>query len=169
MPVLRHLHDDLGDLIWGEAGLSTPFARRGTGWPKVGWPSIRRRSSSGWRNHRSGLIWRLVSHRPRCSAASGAWLQLPYLCAARSNFAPPRLADVTPPPSPTPRPAASHPQTRPRRAMVSVRQRRSNACIGRGLSQLQASCGRMARPRPRPPAAATAIAQARHRRPAFLA
>ncbi|RBO51897.1 beta-glucosidase [Rhodovulum sp. BSW8] len=83
MPVLRHLHDDLGDRIWGEAGFVDAFC------PKGDWVAESRLAIDqgpivvGLENHRSGLIWRLVSGRPEirrgllrlgCSA--------PYLAAS---------------------------------------------------------------------------------------
>ncbi|WP_116134520.1 glucoamylase family protein [Tropicimonas sp. IMCC34043] len=64
MPVLRHLHDDLGDRIWGEAGFIDAFS------PAHDWVAESRLAIDqapiviGLENHRSGLIWRLVSNRP---------------------------------------------------------------------------------------------------------
>ncbi|RAP42126.1 hypothetical protein BYZ73_07160 [Rhodovulum viride] len=64
MPVLRHLHDDLGDRIWGEAGFVDAFC------PNGDWVAESRLAIDqgpivvGLENHRSGLIWRLVSGRP---------------------------------------------------------------------------------------------------------
>ncbi|MBL3552962.1 glucoamylase family protein [Rhodovulum sulfidophilum] len=64
MPVLRHLHDDLGDRIWGEAGFVDAFC------PNGDWVAESRLAIDqgpivvGLENHRSGLIWRLVSNRP---------------------------------------------------------------------------------------------------------
>ncbi|MBL3580035.1 hypothetical protein BV509_10055 [Rhodovulum sulfidophilum] len=64
MPVLRHLHDDLGDRIWGEAGFVDAFC------PVGDWVAESRLAIDqgpivvGLENHRSGLIWRLVSGRP---------------------------------------------------------------------------------------------------------
>ena len=64
MPVLRHLHDDLGDRIWGEAGFVDAFC------PSLEWVASSRLAIDqapiviGLENHRSGLLWRLVSGRP---------------------------------------------------------------------------------------------------------
>lgn len=64
MPVLRHLHDDLGGWIWGESGFVDAFC------PAQDWAAESRLAIDqapiviGLENHRSGLIWRLVSNRP---------------------------------------------------------------------------------------------------------
>lgn len=64
MPVLRHLHDDLGGWIWGEAGFVDAFCAA------QDWAAESRLAIDqapiviGLENHRSGLIWRLVSNRP---------------------------------------------------------------------------------------------------------
>lgn len=64
MPVLRHLHDDLGERVWGEAGFVDAFC------PAQDWVAESRLAidqapiTIGLENHRSGLIWRLVSGRP---------------------------------------------------------------------------------------------------------
>ena len=64
MPVLRHMHDDLGDWIWGEAGFVDAFS------PTHDWAADSRLAIDqapiviGLENHRSGLLWRLVSGRP---------------------------------------------------------------------------------------------------------
>lgn len=63
MPVLRHLHDGLGHLIWGEAGFVDAFSI------SHDWVAQSRLAIDqapiviGLENHRSGLIWRLVSGR----------------------------------------------------------------------------------------------------------
>ena len=64
MPVLRHLHDDLGPRIWGDAGFVDAFSL------SHGWVAESRLAIDqapiviGLENHRSGLLWRLVSGRP---------------------------------------------------------------------------------------------------------
>lgn len=64
MPVLRHLHDDLGGMVWGEAGFVDAFN------PTLDWVAQSRLAIDqapiviGLENHRSGLIWQLVSGRP---------------------------------------------------------------------------------------------------------
>ena len=64
MPVLRHLHDDLGERIWGEAGFVDAFC------PARDWVAESRLAIDqapiviGLENYRSGLVWRLVSGRP---------------------------------------------------------------------------------------------------------
>ncbi|MBD9528317.1 beta-glucosidase [Paracoccus sp. PAR01] len=64
MAVLRHLHDDLGDRIWGEAGFIDAFS------PAQDWAAESRLAVDqapiviGLENHRSGLLWRMVSGRP---------------------------------------------------------------------------------------------------------
>jgi hypothetical protein len=64
MPVLRHLHDDLGARIWGDAGFVDAFN------PSHDWVAETRLAIDqapiviGLENHRSGLLWRLVSSRP---------------------------------------------------------------------------------------------------------
>ena len=63
MDVLRHLHDDLGDRLWGEAGFVDAFC------PARDWVADSRLAIDqapiviGLENHRSGLIWDLVSSR----------------------------------------------------------------------------------------------------------
>lgn len=63
MPVLRHLHDDLGDRIWGEAGFVDAFC------PSRNWVAESRLAIDqapiviGLENHRSGLLWQLLSGR----------------------------------------------------------------------------------------------------------
>lgn len=63
MPVLRHMHDNLGDRIWGEAGFVDAFN------PTLDWVAESRLAIDqapiviGLENHRSGLLWRLVSGR----------------------------------------------------------------------------------------------------------
>ena len=80
MPVLRHLHDDLGHLIWGEAGFVDAFSM------SHDWVAQSRLAIDqapiviGLENHRSGLIWRLVSGRAevrrglRALGFSARWL-----------------------------------------------------------------------------------------------
>lgn len=64
MPVLRHLHDDLGDRIWGEAGFADAFNET-RDWVAGSRLSIDQAPIViGLENHRSGLLWRLVSARP---------------------------------------------------------------------------------------------------------
>lgn len=64
MPVLRHLHDDLGDRIWGEAGFVDAFCLT------KDWVAESRLAIDqapiviGLENHRSGLIWRMLGSRP---------------------------------------------------------------------------------------------------------
>ncbi|MFC3169451.1 glucoamylase family protein [Paracoccus fontiphilus] len=64
MPVLRHLHDDLGARIWGDAGFVDAFSL------SQDWVAESRLAIDqapivmGLENRRSGLLWRLVSGRP---------------------------------------------------------------------------------------------------------
>jgi hypothetical protein len=68
MRVLRHLHDDLGERIWGEAGFVDAFSLA------VDWTAESRLAIDqgpivvALENHRSGLLWRLFMARPevRC-------------------------------------------------------------------------------------------------------
>lgn len=83
MPVLRHLHDDLGDLIWGEAGFVDAFSLAHD------WVAESRLAIDqapiviGLENHRSNLIWRLVSKRPEVQRGLRALgFRAPYLAAA---------------------------------------------------------------------------------------
>ncbi|MDT1064068.1 glucoamylase family protein [Paracoccus sp. CPCC 101403] len=81
MPVLRHLHDDLGERIWGEAGFVDAFS------VAQDWTAESRLAVDqapiviGLENHRSGLLWRLVSGRPevrrglRSLGFTAPWLQ----------------------------------------------------------------------------------------------
>ncbi|SFB85520.1 glucoamylase family protein [Tropicimonas isoalkanivorans] len=63
MPVLRHLHDDLGDRIWGEAGFADAFCET-RDWVAGSRLAIDQAPIViGLENHRSGLLWRLVSGR----------------------------------------------------------------------------------------------------------
>jgi hypothetical protein len=63
MHVIRHLHDDLGERIWGEAGFVDAFNET------EDWVADSRLAIDqgpiviGLENHRSGLLWRLVSSR----------------------------------------------------------------------------------------------------------
>lgn len=83
MPVLRHLHDDLGGWIWGEAGFVDAF------YPAQDWAAESRLAIDqapiviGLENHRSGLIWRLVSNRPEVQRGLCALgFTAPYLAPA---------------------------------------------------------------------------------------
>jgi hypothetical protein len=64
MPVARHLHDELGHRIWGEAGFVDAFSLHHD------WVAESRLAIDqapivvGLENHRSGLIWRLGMARP---------------------------------------------------------------------------------------------------------
>ena len=63
MPVLRHLHDDLGDRIWGEAGFADAF-NQSRDWVAESRLAIDQAPIViGLENYRSGLLWRLVSGR----------------------------------------------------------------------------------------------------------
>ena len=63
MPVLRHLHDDLGDRIWGEAGFVDAF-NLSRDWVAESRLAIDQAPIViGLENHRSGLIWDIVSNR----------------------------------------------------------------------------------------------------------
>ena len=80
MPVLRHLHDDLGDRLWGDAGFVDAFC------PSRDWVAQSRLAIDqapiviGLENHRSGLLWRLVSHRPEVQRGLTALgFSAPYL------------------------------------------------------------------------------------------
>ena len=83
MAVLRHLHDDLGERIWGDAGFVDAFS------PARDWVAESRLAIDqapiviALENHRSGLIWDLVSSRPevrRGLALLG--FSAPYLVSA---------------------------------------------------------------------------------------
>lgn len=64
MPVLRHLHDDLGERLWGDAGFVDAF-HPGTGWVAESRLAIDQAPIViGLENFRTGLLWRLVSGRP---------------------------------------------------------------------------------------------------------
>jgi hypothetical protein len=64
MPAIRHMHDDLGHLIWGEAGFVDAFSLHHD------WAAESRLAIDqapiviALENHRSGLLWRLVMGRP---------------------------------------------------------------------------------------------------------
>ncbi|WP_223115780.1 glucoamylase family protein [Paracoccus amoyensis] len=80
MPVLRHLHDDLGDRIWGEAGFVDAFNET------QDWVAGSRLAIDqapiviGLENHRTGLLWRLVSTRPEVQRGLRALgFSAPYL------------------------------------------------------------------------------------------
>ncbi len=83
MPVLRHLHDDLGGMIWGEAGFVDAFSL------SHDWVAASRLAIDqapiviGLENHRSGLLWRLVSGRPEVQRGLHALgFTAPYLAPA---------------------------------------------------------------------------------------
>ena len=80
MPVLRHLHDDLGDRLFGEAGFADAF-HPGSGWVAEARLAIDQAPIViGLENHRSGLIWRLVSGRPEVRRGLTALgFRAPYL------------------------------------------------------------------------------------------
>ncbi|WP_068117437.1 glucoamylase family protein [Tropicimonas marinistellae] len=64
MAVLRHLHDDLGDRIWGEAGFADAFCED-QDWVAGAQLAIDQAPIVvSLENYRSGLLWRLVSRRP---------------------------------------------------------------------------------------------------------
>ncbi|MDS9469230.1 glucoamylase family protein [Paracoccus sp. MBLB3053] len=82
MSVLRHLHDDLGDRIWGEAGFVDAFSMA------QDWTAESRLAIDqapiviALENHRSGLLWRLVSARPEVQRGlSALGFTAPYLAA----------------------------------------------------------------------------------------
>lgn len=82
MPVVRHLHDDLGERIWGEAGFVDAFSLHHD------WVAESRLAIDqapivvSLENHRSGLIWRLVMARPEVRAGlSALGFRSPYLDA----------------------------------------------------------------------------------------
>lgn len=82
MPVLRHLHDDLGDRLWGAWGFVDAFSL------EHDWIAESRLAIDqapiviGLENHRSGLIWRLVSGRPEIRRGLRALgFSAPYLDA----------------------------------------------------------------------------------------
>lgn len=83
MAVLRHLHDDLGDRIWGEAGFVDAFS------PAQDWVAESRLAIDqapiviALENHRSGLIWDLVSSRPEIRRGlRRLGFSAPYLASA---------------------------------------------------------------------------------------
>ncbi|MFD0982682.1 glucoamylase family protein [Tropicimonas aquimaris] len=83
MPVLRHLHDVLGDRIWGEAGFVDAFCET------QGWVAESRLAIDqapiviGLENHRTGLLWELVSGRPEVQRGLRALgFTAPYLAPA---------------------------------------------------------------------------------------
>jgi len=80
MPVLRHMHDELGDWIWGEAGFIDAFS------PAHDWAAKSHLAVDqapiviALENHRSGLLWRLVSGRGEVRRGLGALgFSAPYL------------------------------------------------------------------------------------------
>jgi hypothetical protein len=82
MPVLRHLHDNLGERIWGEAGFVDAFNET------EDWIAESRLAIDqgpiviGLENFRSGLLWRLVSARPEVQRGLRALgFRAPYLQA----------------------------------------------------------------------------------------
>ena len=68
MPVVRRLHDGLGDRLWGETGFVDAFSLHHD------WVAESRLAIDqapivvALENHRSGLIWRLVMARPEIQA-----------------------------------------------------------------------------------------------------
>ena len=84
MPVLRHLHDDLGDRLFGEAGFVDAF-HPGSGWVAEARLAIDQAPIViGLENHRSGLIWDLVSGRDEVRRGLTALgFRAPYLPADR--------------------------------------------------------------------------------------
>ncbi|MDB6179955.1 glucoamylase family protein [Paracoccus fistulariae] len=80
MPVLRHLHDGLGARIWGEAGFVDAF-NESRDWVAESRLAIDQAPIViGLENHRSGLLWRLVSARPEVQRGLRALgFSAPYL------------------------------------------------------------------------------------------
>ena len=85
MPVARHLHDALGERIWGEAGFVDAFS------PHHDWVAESRLAIDqapiviGLENHRSGLIWCLGMARPEIRRGLRALgFASPHLGAPRS-------------------------------------------------------------------------------------
>lgn len=83
MPVLRHMHDGLGERIWGEAGFVDAFSLAHD------WAAESRLAIDqapiviALENHRSGLLWRLVSSRPEVQRGLRALgFTAPYLAPA---------------------------------------------------------------------------------------
>lgn len=83
MRVLRHLHDDRGDVLFGEAGFVDAFC------PGSGWVAESRLAIDqgpivvALENHRSGLIWRLFMARAEVKAGLTALgFRSPYLALA---------------------------------------------------------------------------------------
>ncbi|TKW65853.1 MAG: beta-glucosidase [Paracoccus denitrificans] len=83
MKVLRFLHDDLGESIWGEAGFVDAFN------PSLDWIAQSRLAIDqapiviGLENHRSGLIWDIVTSRPEIRRGLHALgFTAPYLAPA---------------------------------------------------------------------------------------
>ena len=83
MPVLRHLHDDLGDRLWGEAGFVDAFS------PEKDWTAESRLAIDqapiviGMENYRSGLIWDTVSSRGEVrQGLARLGFRAPYLAGA---------------------------------------------------------------------------------------
>ena len=83
MPAVRHLHDELGDRIWGEAGFVDAFSLHHD------WVAESRLAIDqgpivvALENHRSGLIWRLFMARPEVRAGlSALGFRSPYLAAS---------------------------------------------------------------------------------------
>lgn len=82
MPAIRHFHDALGHLIWGEAGFVDAFSLH------HGWVAESRLAIDqapivvALENHRSGLLWRLFMARPEVRAGlSALGFRSPYLDA----------------------------------------------------------------------------------------
>ncbi|XDA97398.1 glucoamylase family protein [Sulfitobacter sp. LCG007] len=83
MPVLRHLHDGLGDRIWGEAGFFDAF-NLSCDWVAESRLAIDQAPITVMlENHRSGLIWDLVSSRPEIRRGlARLGFSAPYLAIA---------------------------------------------------------------------------------------
>ena len=86
MPVLRHLHDDLGGRIWGEAGFVDAF-NASRDWVADSRLAIDQAPIViGLENARSGLLWRLVSGRPEVQRGLRALgFRAPYLAPVPSG------------------------------------------------------------------------------------
>jgi hypothetical protein len=83
MAVVRHLHDDLGERIWGEAGFVDAFSLHHD-WVAGSLLAIDQGPIvASLENHRSGLIWRLVMARPEVRRGLVALgFVSPYLAAS---------------------------------------------------------------------------------------
>lgn len=83
MAALRHFHDGLGDRIWGEAGFYDAF-NQSRDWVAQSRLAIDQAPIViGLENHRSGLLWRLVSGRAEVQRGLRALgFTAPYLAPA---------------------------------------------------------------------------------------